>query len=78
MAWAWARACRCLEFACPTLHALASLLPSVACLHGEMRKEQRKAVLDGFRDGDTRVLVVSDVAARGLDLPGDAGWGCWG
>jgi len=43
---------------------------SVASLHGEMRKEARRNVLDRFREGKTQVLLVSDVAARGLDIQG--------
>eukprot|EP00887_Chlorella_sp_A99_P001159 scaffold14.g1159.t1 len=42
---------------------------AVASLHGELSKQQRKATLDAFRRGDFRALVVSDVAARGLDIP---------
>ncbi|KAK9863559.1 hypothetical protein WJX84_010176 [Apatococcus fuscideae] len=42
---------------------------SVGSLHGELDKSQRQAVLAAFRRGQLRVLVVSDVAARGLDVP---------
>ncbi|KAK9821649.1 hypothetical protein WJX74_004202 [Apatococcus lobatus] len=42
---------------------------SVGSLHGELDKSQRQAVLAAFRRGQFRVLVVSDVAARGLDVP---------
>ena len=38
-------------------------------LHGELDKTQRQAVLAAFRRGQLRVLVVSDVVARGLDVP---------
>jgi superfamily II DNA/RNA helicase len=41
---------------------------SCASLHGEMTKDQRKNALANFRKGKTRVLLVSDVAARGLDV----------
>jgi superfamily II DNA/RNA helicase len=41
----------------------------VASLHGEMTKDQRKNALNKFRQGKFRVLLVSDVAARGLDVP---------
>tara|TARA_B100001540_G_scaffold307453_1_gene320759 strand:+ start:1997 stop:3319 length:1323 start_codon:yes stop_codon:yes gene_type:complete len=40
------------------------------CLHGEMSSEERKRVMDAFREGRTAVLCASDVAARGLDVPG--------
>eukprot|EP00897_Mesotaenium_endlicherianum_P005607 jgi/Mesen1/5074/ME000252S04187 len=37
-------------------------------LHGSMDKVERAKVLNAFREGKTRVLVVSEVAARGLDV----------
>lgn len=42
-------------------------LPAAA-LHGEMRQVQRERVMNGFRRGAVRVLVASDVAARGIDV----------
>ncbi len=39
-------------------------------LHGDLDQSVRTATLDGFRDGTIKVLVASDVAARGLDIPG--------
>ncbi len=39
-------------------------------LHGEMSTEERKAVVQKFRDGRIDVLCASDVAARGLDIEG--------
>ena len=38
-------------------------------MHGELDKTQRQAVLAAFTRGQLRVLVVSDVVARGLDVP---------
>lgn len=43
--------------------------PQVEELHGEMTKMGRQAVLEGFRKGSFPLLLVNDVAARGLDLP---------
>ena len=40
-----------------------------APIHGDLDQSQRMKTLDGFRDGDIRLLVASDVAARGLDIP---------
>ncbi|SEP20544.1 Superfamily II DNA and RNA helicase [Methylobacterium sp. UNC300MFChir4.1] len=40
-----------------------------AALHGDMDQRARTTALDGFRNGDTALLVASDVAARGLDIP---------
>ncbi|MSQ23130.1 MAG: DEAD/DEAH box helicase [Chloroflexi bacterium] len=38
-------------------------------LHGDMSQPLREKVLRGFRAGTTEVLVATDVAARGLDIP---------
>ena len=42
---------------------------NAAALHGDMDQPARMAALDQFRKGDVKVLVASDVAARGLDIP---------
>jgi len=42
---------------------------SVGALHGDMDQHARTAMLQSFRDGEIQLLVASDVAARGLDLP---------
>ena len=42
---------------------------SVAELHGDMAQPARMATLAKFKAGDVRLLVCSDVAARGLDIP---------
>jgi ATP-dependent RNA helicase RhlE len=41
-----------------------------AVIHGDLSQGQRKAALAGFRRRTWRVLVATDVAARGLDIPG--------
>ena len=38
-------------------------------IHGDLDQSQRMKTLDGFRNGEIRLLVASDVAARGLDIP---------
>lgn len=38
-------------------------------LHGDMDQHARMAALDSFRSGEMPILVASDVAARGLDIP---------
>ncbi|HLY31478.1 MAG TPA: DEAD/DEAH box helicase, partial [Ktedonobacterales bacterium] len=38
-------------------------------IHGEINQAQRERVLDRFRAGHTQLLVATDVAARGLDIP---------
>jgi superfamily II DNA/RNA helicase len=42
---------------------------SVGALHGDMEQSARTAALDQFRKGELPILVASDVAARGLDIP---------
>ena len=37
-------------------------------IHGDLEQSQRTKTLDGFREGNIRLLVASDVAARGLDI----------
>ncbi|MCG6943519.1 MAG: DEAD/DEAH box helicase [Thiohalocapsa sp.] len=49
---------------------LADLDIRCAVLHGELDQRERKRVMGLFRDGTVPVLVASDVAARGLDVPG--------
>jgi superfamily II DNA/RNA helicase len=42
---------------------------NVAALHGDMDQRARTIALDNFRTGEVPLLVASDVAARGLDIP---------
>jgi superfamily II DNA/RNA helicase len=42
---------------------------SVLALHGDMDQPARTAALEQFRKGEVTLLVASDVAARGLDIP---------
>src|ERR1700758_486326 len=42
---------------------------SVQSLHGDMDQPARMAALESFRKGEVTLLVASDVAARGLDIP---------
>jgi superfamily II DNA/RNA helicase len=42
---------------------------SVLALHGDMDQPARTAALEQFRKGEIALLVASDVAARGLDIP---------
>ena len=39
------------------------------CLHGQMNQTQRLHSLNSFKSGNRRLLVATDVAARGLDIP---------
>ncbi|MEM9369695.1 MAG: DEAD/DEAH box helicase, partial [Pseudomonadota bacterium] len=42
---------------------------NAGALHGDLDQSVRTATLDGFRNGEIKFLVASDVAARGLDIP---------
>ncbi|MEM1235890.1 MAG: DEAD/DEAH box helicase [Pseudomonadota bacterium] len=42
---------------------------NAAAIHGDLDQSHRMKTLDGFRDGSLQLLVASDVAARGLDIP---------
>jgi superfamily II DNA/RNA helicase len=48
-----------------THHQLA-----VADLNSALSKTDRKRAMDGIRNGAIRIMIASDLAARGLDLPG--------
>jgi len=43
---------------------------SATGLHGDMAQNKRERIISDFRDGKTRVVVATDVAARGLDVDG--------
>ena len=42
---------------------------NAAAIHGDLDQPARMAALDGFRTGKIDLLIASDVAARGLDIP---------
>jgi len=41
---------------------------SVSALHGNKSQEERAQALDSFKNGDTRVLIATDVIARGIHI----------
>ena len=41
-----------------------------AVIHGNKSQNARQRALNGFRDGSVRILVATDIAARGIDVPG--------
>lgn len=43
-------------------------IPGVDGLHAKLDKFSRKQIIDNFRKGKTRILVTSDLSARGLDI----------
>ena len=49
-------------------HILQARDHSVRCIHADRTQPQREAALRAFSDGRARVLVATDIAARGLDI----------
>jgi ATP-dependent RNA helicase len=41
---------------------------TVSSMHGEMPQQEREAIMSEFRKGETRVLITTDVWARGIDV----------
>jgi superfamily II DNA/RNA helicase len=61
---------------CNRKRDIATLLSSLkrhefnaAALHGDMTQSARLAALSDFKEGRVKILIASDVAARGLDIP---------
>lgn len=48
---------------------LSSRGVSVCAIHGDLRQDQRTRSLEAFKAGTTSVMLATDVAARGLDIP---------
>jgi superfamily II DNA/RNA helicase len=42
---------------------------NAVALHGDLDQSARTAALEAFRSGEAKLLIASDVAARGLDIP---------
>jgi ATP-dependent RNA helicase RhlE len=62
---------------CRTKHGAEKLMKGLvaaglpaASIHGNKSQGQRDRAIRGFRDGEIRILVATDVAARGIDIPG--------
>jgi ATP-dependent RNA helicase RhlE len=49
-------------------HILEARSHKATRIHGDRSQSQREAALRGFKNGKTRVLVATDVAARGIDV----------
>ena len=41
---------------------------TVSCMHGDMPQKERDAIMKEFRTGLSRVLITTDVWARGIDV----------
>ena len=56
----------------PQYHCLIltmSLALQVAAIHGDISQQQRSKAVETFKSGTVPLLVATDVAARGLDIP---------
>ena len=42
---------------------------SADAIHGDLHQRRREKVIEGFRNKKSRIMVATDVAARGLDVP---------
>lgn len=49
--------------------AMARVDVASVFLHGGIEQKERFKIMDDFRNGGTRVLITTDVAARGIDIP---------
>jgi translation initiation factor 4A len=41
---------------------------TVSSMHGEMDMKERKLIMQEFRTGSSRVLITTDLLARGIDV----------
>lgn len=61
-------------FTCSSAQKLALMLRNLGfeavCLHGQMSQPKRLGALTKFRSGGMNILIATDVASRGLDIPG--------
>ena len=39
-------------------------------IHGDLSQNQREKIISNFKDGDSKVVIATDVAARGIDVDG--------
>ncbi|MBI2340126.1 MAG: DEAD/DEAH box helicase [Deltaproteobacteria bacterium] len=51
-------------------HLLEAEGHPVERIHSDLSQSERTAALKGFREGEHRILVATDIASRGIDVPG--------
>ena len=51
------------------LQALKRVKIDSECLHGSIEQEERFLILNRFRMGENKVLITTDISARGIDIP---------
>lgn len=49
-------------------HKLLNNNYSAVCIHGDMSQQERNSIMDDFRKGSSRVLISTDLLARGIDI----------
>jgi len=54
---------------CNSLLLSDKITHDVECMHGDIAQNQREVTLKRFKDNKFQVLVATDVASRGLDIP---------
>jgi len=42
---------------------------TVSSMHGDMPQKERDSIMSDFRQGTSRVLLTTDIWARGIDVP---------
>lgn len=52
------------------LNAMKRVEISAETLHGDKEQMERSATLNRFRSGETKILIATDVSARGIDIEG--------
>lgn len=61
--------CNSISYAKKVTHILEVLELPCLMLHSEMQQRQRLHKLDKFKNGQIKILICTDVASRGLDIP---------
>jgi len=65
----FARTQRNVEKLSDKLHKLEGFYHKVGYLHGGLRQNKREKVMKNFRNSKFKILIATDVASRGLDVP---------
>ncbi|KAI3930046.1 hypothetical protein MKW92_014906 [Papaver armeniacum] len=69
--WSYFMTCACVDYWGVVLPQIAALKGcSIIPLHGKMKQPAREKALNTFREISSGILLCTDVAARGLDIPG--------
>jgi len=51
------------------MKAMGRVDVEAATIHGDKEQDERTAILESFRQGDTMMLIATDITARGIDIP---------